>query len=84
MILKDWKKETFIGKAADCGPGTGYYRIEFEGGEYDEFDDDDMQYFKLVKEHKKRKWSKLVRIHWLNDVVRAAYHYGSIQRVLGP
>ena len=52
---KGGKKEAFAGKAAGCGPGTGYYRIELEDGEYDEFDDDDMQYFKLAKEHKQRK-----------------------------
>ena len=41
------KGATYIGKAINYDPHGGLYRIEFEDGEWDEFDDDEMELFQL-------------------------------------
>jgi hypothetical protein len=46
---KNGKREVFIGKAESYDPYTGIYRVAFEDGEWDEFDDDEMEYYRLVK-----------------------------------
>ena len=45
------KRTVFIGKAEEHNPSTGLYHVVFEDGEYEEFDDDEMKHFKIVKLH---------------------------------
>ena len=52
---KNGKREVLLGKAEEYDPYTGLYRIRFDDGEWDEFDDDDMEYFKLVKTRPRRR-----------------------------
>ena len=54
MKVKEANK-TFIGKATTYDPYTGLYRVVFDDGEYEEFDDDEMSYFRLVKTYTPRK-----------------------------
>ena len=49
------KKQTHIGTAVDYSAHTGLYYIEFEDGEFDEFNDDEMTCFRLVKGFKPRE-----------------------------
>ena len=49
------RKQTLIGKATRYDPDTGLYYVEFDDGEYEEFDDDEMRYFQLIKPHKPRQ-----------------------------
>ena len=49
------QRKTFIGKATEYDPYTGLYYIEFEDGEFEEFDDDEMTHFRLVKTYTPRR-----------------------------
>ena len=51
---KNGKKEVLMGKAEAYDANTGLYRVMFDDGEYDEFDDDEMEYFQLIRPHKAR------------------------------
>ena len=42
-------REVFIGKAEEYDPYTGIYRVVFPDEEYEEFDNDEMEYFQLIK-----------------------------------
>ena len=53
------KRTDFLGKATEYDPYTGLYHITFDDGEYEEFDDDEMAYFRLVKGHTPRAPSTL-------------------------
>ena len=48
------KKIVFVGKAEEYDAKTGLYRVRFEDGEYDDFDDDEMECFQLIKPYKPR------------------------------
>ena len=51
---KNGKKEVFIGKAEEYDAKTGLYRVVFDDGEFDEFDDEEMEYFQLIRPFKMR------------------------------
>jgi hypothetical protein len=51
---KNGKRTAFIGKATAYDQHTGLYHVEFEDGEYEEFDNDEMTYFRLLKPHAAR------------------------------
>lgn len=42
------RKETLIGKITEYDLATGLYHVEFKDGEWEEFDDDKMEYFFLL------------------------------------
>ena len=52
---KGGKREAHDGKAEEYDPYTGIYRVVFSDGEYEEFDDDEMEYFQLIKPYKPRE-----------------------------
>ena len=47
-------RKTFIGTAVEYSPHTGLYYVEFEDGEYEEFNHDEMMHFQLVKPYSPR------------------------------
>ena len=49
------KRQTYIGRAVEYDSHTGLYYIEFEDGEFEEFNDDEMEHFQLVKPFKPKK-----------------------------
>jgi hypothetical protein len=49
------RQDTFIGKAESYDPHTGLYHVTFPDGEYEEFDDEEMDFFRLIKAYKPRK-----------------------------
>jgi len=40
-------KKAYIGKATEYDPYTGIYKVEFKDGEWEEFDDDEICFFKI-------------------------------------
>ena len=49
------KRKTYIGKATKYDPYEGLYYVEFEDGEFEEFNDDEMAYFRLEKPRSARQ-----------------------------
>jgi hypothetical protein len=45
---KGRKTVTLIGKATEYSPYTGLYKVVFPDGEFEEFDDEEMEYFRLI------------------------------------
>ena len=49
---KDGRKVTHVGKATECNPCIGLHQIEFDDGECNEFDDEDMDHFHIANNPK--------------------------------
>ena len=54
---QDGKRVVFVGETTEYDPHTGMYRIKFTDGEWDEFDEDEVAHFRIVKPHKPRALS---------------------------
>ena len=63
------KNKTYIGTAVEYDSHTGLYYVEFEDGEFEEFNDEEMTHFQLVKSYKPRQPSTAA-----NQVVVRGYY----------